>query len=290
MMKTKLLTCVFVLVALVMANTASAVIVEDFVANGATDPVAQGFLQFAPITTGTHIAASGNGDPEAFQQTDVDSSGGYRLNDSGGDPTGYVAAVEGDEGWTATIQAKLIACGRVCGQFRLQDGSGATATGGNAFEIQFWDGTDFGWPNPGVFYKSDTSNYYDGVRIGAAWGEPGAIDPTDGFHTYQISMDAGGTAASVDNTDDRISIYVDGVLQVGPLPRSNFASGGEYEFLIGRTGGANPPMTSTIQYANFSLETGHIGAIIPEPSTLMLLASGLLGLVGSRRRSKSPAK
>ena len=149
LMKTKLLTCVFVLVALVMANTASAVIVEDFVANGATDPIGQGFLQFAGITTGTHIAASG-GDPQAWQQFDDSSSGGYRINSSS--HPSYSGDFGGTEGWTATIQTKLIECGRNCAAFMVQDGAGE----GHKFRLDFWDGTDFGGSPAGVFYKTNT--------------------------------------------------------------------------------------------------------------------------------------
>ena len=273
-MKMKMIVALFVLVlvSLVGVNTANALVVAEFVADGATPPNSQGWLQFAPVT-GSHIAASG-GDPIAWQHTDS-GSGGYRVNNS---TANYVSVMEGADGWTLTIESKLLACARNCATVRVQDGGGAAYS---TIALDFWDGGDFGDGDAGAFYSALGQGAGVGTRLGAAFGTSGDIDPTDGFHTYQIVMDAKGTDFATDSTDDRISIYVDGALQAGPLARTAFPDGGEYETLIGRTGGGSEG-TSTIQYANFKLESGSI--VIPEPSALVLLTLGLLGLLGYRRR------
>ena len=273
-MKTKMIVALFVLVlvSLVGANTVNATIVAEFVADGATPPNSQGWLQFAPVT-GSHIAASG-GDPIAWQHQDT-GSGGYRVNNSTAD---YVSVMEGADGWTLTVESKLLACARNCAVAKVQDGGGAAYS---KFELNFWDGGDFGDGNAGAFYTAAGQGVGSGTRLGAAFGTSGDIDPTDGFHKYQISMDAKGTAFATDSTDDEISIFVDDVLVAGPLARTAFPDGGEYETLIGRTGGASEG-TSITQYANFKLESGSI--VIPEPSALVLLTLGLLGLLGYRRR------
>ena len=268
-MKTKKIVALFVLflVSLVGAKTANALVVAEFVANGATDPVSQGWSAFGAVT-GSHIAASG-GDPIAWQHTDS-GSGGYRVNNS---VANYVSVMEGADGWTFTIESKLLACARNCAVTKVQDGG---ATGNSTIQLDFWDGTDFGdGQGPGVFYSLDGQTAaHVGTRLGT-------VDPTDGFHKYQISMDAKGTDFASNSTDDEISIFVDDVLVVGPLARTAFPIGWEYETLIGRTGGAGEG-TSHIQYANFSVDSGSI--VIPEPSALVLLTLGLLGLVGYRRR------
>jgi len=273
-MKTKKIVALFVLVlvSLVGANTASAVVVEDFVANGAQGPLSQGWASAGGVDASAHIAASG-GDPIAWQQSDTNSSGGYRINDA--NHPSYKTVMDGADGWTATIETKLLSCGRRCAAFRLQTGASRSK-----FELNFWDGTDFGDGDPGAFYTAVGDNYWAGQRLGAAFGTSGDIDPTDGFHKYQISMDAKGTDYDTNSTDDEISIFVDDVLVVGPLPRTAFPTGGEYEFLIGR--GEAGTYTHTIQYANFAVESGSI--VIPEPSALVLLTLGLLGLLGYRRR------
>ena len=250
---------------LVATTTASATIVANFTADGANDPIAQGWSTFAPVDAGAHVAASG-GDPVAWEHQENGSTGGYRIL---GSHANFQSVTDGAEGWTATIQAKLFNSVRRNAAFLLEDNY-------SKFELSFWDGSDFGDGNPGAFYHDTSSAYWAGIRLGAAGG---TLDATDGFHTYQISLDAGGTDAATSTTDDQISIYVDGTLQVGPLPRSAFPTAGQRELGIGRFEAAGG--LSKIQYANFGLESG----AIPEPSTLLLLVLGLVGVLGWCRRS-----
>ena len=268
-MKMKMIAALFVLVlvSLVGVNTANALNVAEFIADGATPPNSQGWLLFAPVT-GSHIAASG-GDPIAWQHTDS-GSGGYRVNNS---TANYAAVMGGADGYTVTIESKLFTCGRNCATTKVQDGG---TTGNSTIQLDFWDGTDFGdGQGPGVFYSLDGQTAaHVGTRLGT-------VNPMDGFHKYQISLDAKGTDFATNSTDDEISIFVDDVLVVGPLARTAFPRGWEYETLIGRTGNSSHG-TSTIQYANFSVASGSL--VIPEPSALVLLTLGLLGLVGYRRR------
>ena len=143
------------------------------------------------------------------------------------------------------------------------------------FTIQLWDGPDFGKPagspvdTPGAWY--DDGGAHDVLqRIGRRFGLPGAIDSTDGFHKYQISLDAGGTASAGNgtsafapgNSDDMITIWVDDVMQVGPLPRTSFdfhspPNPAPEEINIGRILGPSPPDSET--HHNFwEFKTGFI--------------------------------
>ena len=152
------------------------------------------------------VEAAG-GDPSYFRYIE-DGHGLFRLLhdpvlDPGqtwdGNPPGLAAALHGTEGWTLTVIARHVQGERFNkSMFQVRD----TITD---FSIELWDGTDFGKdpnspvPTPGAWY--DDGSQHDVLqRIGPDFGQPGAIDSTDGFHKYQISLDAGGTASAGNGT------------------------------------------------------------------------------------------
>jgi len=186
---------------------------------------------------GEFVPAAG-GDPSYFRYFEEDGSGIFRLwhdpiadplQEFDGDPPGLASALHSANGWTFTATARHVDGERFNKSIiQIQDGI-------TSFTIQLWDGTDFGKPagspvdTPGAWY--DNGGAHDVLqRIGPDFGQPGAIDSTDGFHKYQISLDAGGTASGgsgsssfdAENFDDQITIWVDDVLLVGPLPRTSF--------------------------------------------------------------------
>lgn len=96
-----------------------------------------------------------------------------------------------------------------------------------------------------------------------------SMNTTDSYHTYQI----------VDNplVGDRVGVYVDGVWRVN-IFRSDVPSVGlpNVWFGAGKSGGEG---TANWEYVSFA--TG-----VPLPSAWILLGSGLLGLVGLRRKRR----
>jgi len=102
------------------------------------------------------------------------------------------------------------------------------------------------------------------------------LDPTDGYHIYQIQYNPGG---------DAVNYYIDGTF-VGGQARGNVPSGyGIYRAEFGDSNGLTN--TTDSQWASVVLETGQItysnvnevpGVVVPEPSTLVMLVLGSLAL------------
>jgi len=145
------------------------------------------------------------------------------------------------------------------------DPSGWTAT----YEIHLLEAAHL---NEAAFVAQDATNQlFDGLGIHpkgayASWGKApgegindgvfadtavqiGNIDPTDGFHTYQIVLDPGTDTGFltdenqglVGRQDDIISYYIDGVKEL-EVPRSDLNyTGDRAEMIVGRFGGANNP-------------------------------------------------
>ena len=230
------------------------------------------------------VEAAG-GDPSYFRYFE-DGHGLFRLlhdpvldpNQTwDGNPPGLAAALHGTEGWTLTVIARHVQ-GERFNKSIIQVRDAITT-----FTIELWDGTDFGKdpnspvPTPGAWY--DNGGPHDVLqRIGPDFGQPGAIDSTDGFHKYQISLDPGGTASGgngsssfdPENFDDMITIWVDDVLQVGPLPRTAFdphipPAPDREEINIGRIlGPSNPPVFDMeTHHAFWKFETGFLSTSPP---------------------------
>ena len=212
-------------------------------------------------------------DPSYFKLLDA-GEGYYRLNTnsgSDGDAPGLEAALHGVDGWTLTANARHVE-GRRHNASVIQIDDGISV-----FAIELWDGLDAGDGNPGAFYYDGVSSVQTQTRIGPAFGQPGAIDSTDGFHKYQISVDPAGTPTTgssfflePDNQDDVITIWVDDVLKVGPLSRSAFAAHGvadtpDEQINIGRLLGVTGTDPQTETHHNFwQFETGFLST--PGPS------------------------
>lgn len=243
---------------------------------GSTNPISEGWSDSNTNPGGS----AGGGMPANWQMVDTASSGFYRVTgNTHPDPDGLPAAFDDPAGWTATVTAKLNTADRGNESvIHIKDGH-------NTFEIQLFDGDDFGSEGAGAYYSQAALPNYAFPRLGT-------VDPRSGFHTYQIVLDAAG---NTDHTDDMISLYVDGVREVGPLARSAFETGsGEWEFIIGRLANADGSgltleTRSDTQHSLWRLETGQnvlssLSSTVPEPASATLLIAMLFALALVRRR------
>ena len=250
---------------LLAMQAAHAAVIETFDASLGSAPDAQGW--FAGGTPSGSFVPAGGGDPAYFQLPDVDD-GFYRLTSA---TPNFSAALDDLDGWTATANVRLVASERYNKSvLRVQDGI-------SFFDIQLWDGTDHGDGDPGFFYYDDDGPFFDLPRIGPHPNQQGTISSTDTFHKIQISLDPAGTPnagsgslpTDPGNSDDLISIWIDDVIQAGPLPRSAFLAGNDFdEFIVGRLHGNPAEGPSSETHHNFwQFETGHLVPPPPPPSS-----------------------
>ena len=248
---------------------------------GSADPISEGWSDGNTNPGGS----VGPGTPANWQMVDNANSGFYRVTgNTHPDPDGLPAAFNDPAGWTATVTAKLNAADRG------NESAIYVADGHNSFGIQLFDGGDYGSEGAGAYYSQADLPLANYLQLGT-------VDPRSGFHTYQIVLDAAG---NTDHTDDMISLYVDGVREVGPISRNAFTPTAEWEFIIGRIGGADgsglsPETGSDTQYSLWRLETGQnvlstLSSTVPEPASAVMLTAMLFALTLVRRRdSTSPA-
>jgi hypothetical protein len=203
---------------------------------GANDPENEGWTR-----KGTPGFADATGKPNWRQQYESGSNI-YRivgtLNNDGSTP--IEIAYEDPSGWTATADIQLLA-GAEDGDaiFVAQDGS-------NHFHIRLYDGQGTTPAGAYAWWQSAIEQ----VQIGT-------VDPTDGFHTYQIVLDPGADTSNTSITgraDDIIRYYVDGVEDLTLLRTALTITGGRAEIYVGRTHG-DPDPTDLLN-ALTRLETG----------------------------------
>ena len=235
-------------ICLFLTSSAQAVYVLEH--NGSTDPTTEGFT-----LGGTPTSAGADAGPPANWRIQTTGANGYYNFQS--DPTGLDDALNNSAtGWTYTQTSNLVsgALGGSQAMVRLKDDT-------NRVELHMMGGGDLG-----VYY-------YDNH---AQLQQIGTVDPSDGFHKYQIEMDPIGGNGDAAN---EFKFYVDGTLEA-TVPRSDIqGSGGTAQafFGSGTTG------TADQRWSLVRLETGQT---VPEPSALMLLGLGGLLLAVARRRRR----
>lgn len=239
-----------------------------------------GTISVIPKPTGSVLIEHVGANNPAMEQWNVESGPGgfgdpgppanWRIVDNS---EGFYRVINFDDeisdpiGWTASMTAKLNAGSEKNDAVMIvQDG-----VGNNVFHLQMVDGS--GGDPKGAYYLNQTGEM---VRIGG-------VDPTDGFHTYQIVLDAKGNTNAADDT---ATWYVDGVAAVGPLSRSDIQMPTDRtEILFGRVRVAAGASDS--QHSWWRFETGQnvINIGVPEPGTAGLLVVALgIGAVVRRRR------
>ena len=147
-------------------------------------------------------------------------------------------AVMDPSGWTATWKVQVVEASSYSEiYFNIHDGS-------NLFEVRLYDGTE------------DPQGAYAFFGMGPQLAL-GTVDPTDGFHTYQIVLDPGEDTSLAGRIDDVISYYVDGVERQtfyrSVLPGS---INPRAEFGIYRTGYSYDETLSDVRHNLWRLETG----------------------------------
>jgi len=139
--------------------------------------------------------------------------------------------------------------------------------------------------HPGlVFRYTDSQNFYN-VLLGNATSNEfyllkivnGSVTELDRETAYPIGVANLWNSFRVDVIGSSISVFLNGTLALSATDSS--LSSGEVGFL---SNGAGPSATSVSHnFDNFSVDT------VPEPSTLLLLGAGLVGVVAISRRKNN---
>jgi len=126
------------------------------------------------------------------------------------------------------------------------------ADGSSLFDVRLYDGaSEMDYPQ-GAYGLTCPSCYEGGLL--PLVGPLGEVDPTDGFHTYQVVLDAKDNS---DRSDDEITYYTDGIVgQI--LQRQNLVPvhPGRAEMGVLRTGSSFDGTPTDIRHAIWRLETG----------------------------------
>jgi len=203
----------------------------DLLHEGDNDPETEGWSR-----NGTEGVADATGKPN-WRQVYGSGSNYYRV--IGTHPANGSSPIEqlylDPTGWTATAELHLLE-GAFLNEaiFLAQDAT-------NHFHIQLYDGL-------GITPKGAYAYWQSGIFADNAM-QIGTVDPTDGFHTYQIVLDPGADTGHVfdeaeglaGRTDDIISYYIDGVKELEVARATLPYTPDRAEMVIGRTGGANNP-------------------------------------------------
>jgi hypothetical protein len=220
----------------------------DLLHEGDNDPQTEGWSR-----NGTVGVADNTGKPN-WRHTYGSGSNYYRQIGSwekiNGDwqATGNSAIeqlYEDPTGWTATYEIHLLEAAH------LNEAVFVTQDATNHFHIQLYDGL-------GVHPKGAYAYWQKGKGEGDSEGifadtavQLGNVDPTDGFHTYQIVLDPGTDTGILGRNDDIISYYIDGVKEL-EMPRSELkVTGDRAEMITGRFGGANNPGSDAAASTDF---------------------------------------
>jgi len=228
------LATIFALLIFVPASQA------DLLHEGDNDPVDEGWA----LGNSTAGYADYTGKPN-WRHTYGSGSNYYRQ--IGSWPASGNSAIErlyeDPTGWTATFDIHLLEAAH------LHEASFVAQDATNHFWITLFDG--LGIHPKGAYAswgKAAGPGINDGVFADTAV-QIGNVDPTDGFHTYQIVLDPGTdtgfltdeSQGLVGRQDDIISYYIDGVKEL-EVPRSDLNyTGDRAEMVVGRFGGANNP-------------------------------------------------
>ena len=231
---------------LLMVSAAQATIIAEH--TGSNDPLMEGFTKY-----GSGAAAADAGPPASWNIAQSATGQAWYGH------TVTAADFSDPSGWTWTCIMKLDSdCSNIStaetlisnGDFRIDitslSGAPASAPGMWVWSV---GGSNDGWV----------------ARFGT-------VDPRAAFYTYQIYMDPHGAGTA----DDVFEMYLDGS-DVGSFTRADVSAYATPLFKFG-DGTADWASGGAAQrYALERLETGK--HIIPEPSTLALLATGLIGLL-----------
>ena len=236
----------------ISTNSLQAAVVVEHV--GDTNPASEGFgssggTPGGPDATGKPNWRMGKGDLSQYWRLVGDNPAqGGAPRGGGFSPSSSLSQAFNDaNGWTATWEAQLIAGARHNEAFMMiQDF--------DFFRVSLYDGNELlpehGEQEAGAYFGWDNPPVNQNVKLGD-------VDPTDGFHTYQIINDANGTACNVNCNDDTISVWVDGVMEFEIARNTMSGVGDRSEFIFGRfPEPGNDFVDSDFLWALGRLETG----------------------------------
>ncbi len=206
----------------------------DLLHTGDNDPADEGWTLGPGAATAGFADATGKPN---WRHTYGSGSNFYRI--IGTHPANGSSPIEqlylDPSGWTATAEIHLLEGAH------LQEAAFVAQDATNHFHIHLYDGL-------GVTPKGAYAYWQKGIFADNAV-QIGTVDPTDGFHTYQIVVDPGTDTGHIFNeaeglagrNDDIISYYIDGVKELEVARATLPPTFDRAEMIFGRFGGAANP-------------------------------------------------